>query len=79
MRKFLRMLQKDDNTISIGRFSAVAAVILWIIISVYLAIRNITWGGYETFSMTVIALSVVQLTNKTVECRMFKITGGDKQ
>ena len=28
MRKLLRMLQKDENTISIGRFTAVLAFVL---------------------------------------------------
>lgn len=78
MRKLLRMLQKDEDTISIGRFAAVVAVMLWVIISAYLAIQNLTWGCYDSFCMTVVALAIVQLGNKTFECRMFKITGGDK-
>lgn len=77
MQKFINMLKKDDNTLSIGRFAAVAAVILWLMISAYLAIRNLTWGCYDSFCMTVVALALVQLGNKPFECRMFKIGKGD--
>ena len=78
MRKFFNMLKKDDDTISVGRFTAVAAFILWAGVSLYLAIKNVAWGIYEPFCLTVVALVLVQLGNKAIECRMFKITGGDK-
>ena len=77
MRKFLNMLKKDEDTISVGRFTAVAAFILWAVVSLYLAIKNVAWGIYEPFCLTVVALVLVQLGNKVIECRMFKI-GSDK-
>ena len=55
-----------------------AAFVLWAGISLYLAIKNIAWGIYEPFCLTVVALVLVQLGNKAIECRMFKITGGEK-
>ena len=51
MRKFLNMLKKDENTISVGRFTAVAAFILWAVVSLYLAIKNVAWGIYEPFCL----------------------------
>ena len=74
MRKFLNMLKKDENSLSVGRFTAVAAFILWAGVSLYLAIKNVAWGIYEPFCLTVVALVLVQLGNKAIECRMFKIT-----
>ena len=78
MRRFLNMLKKDENTLSVGRFIAVASFVIWVIVSLCLAFLNKTWGNYEMFCMTVIAFVLVQLGNKAIECRMFKITGGDK-
>ena len=73
MQKFLNMLKKDENSLSVGRFTAVAAFILWAGVSLYLAIKNVAWGIYEPFCLTVVALVLVQLGNKAIECRMFKI------
>lgn len=77
MRKFLNMLKKDENSLSVGRFTAVAAFILWAVLSAYLALRNQAWGCYEPFCLTTVALVLVQLGNKAIECRMFKIGKGD--
>ena len=76
MRKFLNMLKKDEDTISVGRFTAVAAFLLWVGISLYLAIKNVAWGIYEPFCLTVVALLLVQLGNKVIETRTFKIGDG---
>ena len=73
MRRFLNMLKKDENTLSVGRFIAVASFVIWIIVSLYLAFLSKTWGNYEVFCMTVIAFVLVQLGNKAIECRAFKI------
>lgn len=77
MKKFLNMLKKDDNTISVGRFIAIMSFALWFGLSLFLAVTNKAWGCYETFSLTVIALVLVQLGNKVIECRLFKISKGD--
>lgn len=79
MRKFLNMLKKDDNTISVGRFTAVMAFLLWFGLSLYLALKNQAWGSYEVFSLTMVALVLAQLGNKAIECRLFKIGKGDNQ
>ena len=73
MSKFFNMLKKDDNSLSVGRFTAVAAFLLWVGISLYLAVKNVAWAIYEPFCLTVGALVLVQLGNKAIECRMFKI------
>lgn len=79
MQKFLNMLKKDENSLSVGRFTAVAAFILWAGVSLYLAIKNVAWGIYEPFCLTVVALVLVQLGNKAIECRMFKITNSNNK
>ena len=79
MKKFFNMLKKDDDTISVGRFTAVVAFLLWFFMSLYMALKNQDWGSYETFSLTMIALVLAQLGNKAIECRMFKIGKGDNQ
>lgn len=73
MRRFLNMLKKDENTLSVGRFIAVASFVIWVIVSLYLALLSKTWGNYEMFCLTVIAFVLVQLGNKAIECKVFKI------
>ena len=79
MKKFFNMLKKDEDTISVGRFTAVMAFILWFFLSLYMALKNQAWGSYETFSLTMIALVLAQLGNKAIESRIFKIGKGDNQ
>ena len=79
MKKFFNMLKKDDDTISVGRFTAVVAFLLWFFLSLYMALKNQAWGSYETFSLTMIALVLAQLGNKAIECRLLKIGKGDNQ
>ena len=79
MKKFFNMLKKDDDTISVGRFTAVVAFLLWFFLSLYMALKNQAWGSYETFSLTMMALVLAQLGNKAIECRLFKIGKGDNQ
>ena len=76
MKTFLNMLKKDDDTISVGRFTAVMAFLLWFLLRLYMALKNQAWGSYETFSLTMIALVLAQLGNKAIECKMFKIGKG---
>ena len=73
MRKLLRMLQKDEDTISIGRFTAVLAFVLWFGLSLYLGLLTKAWALYETFCLAVVAFVLVQLGNKAIECGAFKI------
>ena len=79
MKKFFNMLKKDDDTISVGRFTAVMAFLLWFFLSLYMALKNQAWGSYETFSLTMVALVLAQLGNKAIECRLLKIGKGDNQ
>ena len=74
MRKLLNMLKKDENAYSIGRVCALIAFILWTGLSLKLALRVETWGNYETLTMGMIALMLVQLGNKAIETRAFKIS-----
>ena len=74
MKKLLNMLKKDENAYSIGRVCAIIAFVLWTGLSLKLALRVETWGNYETLTMGMIALMLVQLGNKAIETRAFKIT-----
>lgn len=74
MRKFLNMIKKDDNAYSMGRVCAVVSFIVWCGISIWLAAFARTWGNYEAFTLGMVALLLVQLGNKAIETRMFKVT-----
>lgn len=76
MKKFLNMLKKDDETISIGRLCAVLAFVLFSVVSLYLAALVKTWGNYEAFALACLAYVVVQLGNKAIDTKLFKIGGG---
>jgi len=67
MRKFLNMLQKDENAYSIGKLAAVAGIANWLVVSDGLAAFGKTWDNYDTFTWACIALVIIQLCNKTVE------------
>ena len=77
MRKLLRMLEKDEKSLSIGRLCAVMAFLLFAGISIYLAILGRVWGNYEAFSVACVVYMLTQLGNKFVEMRGVKI-GGNK-
>lgn len=72
--KFFNMLKKDEDAFSIGRVCALIAFVLWAGLSLKLALRVETWGNYETLTMGMIALMLVQLGNKAIETRAFKIS-----
>lgn len=74
MRKVLNMLKKDENAYSIGRVCALIAFVLWAGLSLKLALLVETWGNYETLTMGMIALMLVQLGNKAIETRAFKVS-----
>lgn len=74
MKKLLNMLKKDENAYSIGRVCALVTFVLWTGLSLKLALRVETWGNYETLTMGMIALMLVQLGNKAIETRTFKIS-----
>ena len=74
MRKFLNMIKKDDNAYSVGRVCAVVSFIVWCGISIWLAAFARTWGNYEAFTLGMVALLLVQLGNKAIETRAFKIS-----
>ena len=76
MQTLINMLKKDDNTVSVGRFCAVISFLVWLGVSLYLACVNKVWGSYETFSLTVLGYVLVQLGNKAIETKVFKVGGG---
>lgn len=75
MKKILNMLKKDEETISIGRVCAVLAIVLFIVVSLFLALSVKTWGNYDTFAWVCLAFVIVQLGNKAIETKAFKIGG----
>lgn len=74
MRKFLNMIKKDDTAYSVGRVCAIVSFIVWCGVSIWLAAFARTWGNYEAFTLGMVALLLVQLGNKAIETRMFKVT-----
>ena len=78
MRKLLNMLKKDENAYSIGRVCALIAFVLWAGLSLKLALLVETWGNYETLTMGMIALMLVQLGNKAIETRAFKVNSEER-
>ena len=76
MKKLINMLKKDEETISIGRICAVLAMVLFIVVSLFLAFSVKTWGNYDTFAWVCLAFVLVQLGNKAIETRMVKIGDG---
>lgn len=75
MKKLWNMLKKNEETISIGRLCAVLAMVLFIVVSLYLGFTVKTWGNYDTFAWVCLAFVIVQLGNKAIETKAFKIGG----
>lgn len=74
MRKLLNMIKKDENAYSVGRVCAVVSFLVWCGVSVWLAAFAKTWGNYESFTLGMVALLLVQLGNKAIETKAFKIS-----
>lgn len=77
MRKLLNMLKKDDNAYSVGRICAVVGFIVWVLVTLWLAFLAKTWGNYESCTLGMVALLLVQLGNKAIETRAFRIAKDD--
>lgn len=73
MRKLINMLKKNDNAYSVGRICAVIGFAVWVLVTLWLAFFVKTWGNYEAFTLGMVALLLVQLGNKAIETRMFKV------
>ena len=74
MRKLINMLKKNDNAYSVGRICAVIGFVVWVLVTLWLAFFARTWGHYESCTLGMVALLLVQLGNKAIETRTFKIT-----
>ena len=77
MCKLLNMLKKNDTAYSIGRICALVSFIVWCGVTIWLAAKVQTWGNYETCTMGMVAMLLVQLGNKAIETRTFKVTKGE--
>lgn len=77
MRKLLNMLKKNDTAYSIGRVCALISFVVWCGVTIWLAAKVQTWGNYETCTMGMVAMLLVQLGNKAIETRTFKVTKGE--
>ena len=77
MRKLLNMIKKDENAYSVGRVCAIVSFLVWCGVSIWLAAFAKTWGNYESFTLGMVALLLVQLGNKAIETKAFKITKGE--
>lgn len=74
MRKIINMLKKNDNAYSVGRICAVIGFIVWVLVTLWLAFWVRTWGNYESCTLGMVALLLVQLGNKAIETRAFKVS-----
>lgn len=74
MRKLINMLKKNDNAYSVGRICAVIGFAVWVLVTLWLAFFAKTWSGYESCTLGMVTLLLVQLGNKAIETRAFKIT-----
>jgi hypothetical protein len=74
--KFLKDLLYENGEASLTRCLAIAAwVIPWtafLVVTIYLLIHKIEWGGYGTFSIATtgsgVAGTLTQLVNKVSNC-----------
>lgn len=73
MCKLLNMLKKNDTAYSIGRVCALISFVVWCGVTIWLAVKVQTWGNYETCTLGMVAMLLVQLGNKAIETRMFKV------
>ena len=78
MRKLINMLKKNDNAYSVGRICAVIGFAVWVVVTLWLAFFARTWGNYEAFTLGMVALLLVQLGNKAIETRMFKVKSEER-
>ena len=74
MRKIINMLKKNDNAYSVGGICAVVGFAFWLLVTLWLAFFASTWGNYESCTLGMVALLLVQLVNKAIEKRAFKIS-----
>jgi hypothetical protein len=74
MRKIINMLKKNDNAYSVGRICAVIGFAVWVLVTLWLAFWARTWGNYESCTLGMVALLLVQLGNKAIETRAFKVS-----
>lgn len=74
MRKIINMLKKNDNAYSVGRICAVIGFAVWVLVTLWLAFWARTWGNYESCTLGMVALLLVQLRNKAIETRAFKVS-----
>lgn len=78
MRKLINMLKKNDNAYSVGRICAVIGFAVWVLVTLWLAFWTRTWGNYEICTLGMVALLLVQLGNKAIETRMFKVRSEER-
>ena len=78
MRKLLNVLKKDDNAYSVGRICAVIGFIVWVLVTLWLAFFAKTWSSYESCTLGMVTLLLVQLGNKAIETRMFKVKSEER-
>lgn len=78
LRKLINMLKKNDNAYSVGRICAVIGFAVWVLVTLWLAFWARTWGNYESCTLGMVALLLVQLGNKAIETRMFKVRSEER-
>lgn len=78
MRKLINMLKKNDNAYSVGRICAVIGFAVWVLVTLWLAFFAKPWSGYESCTLGMVTLLLVQLGNKAIETRMFRVRSEER-
>ena len=78
MRKLINMLKKNDNAYSVSRICAVIGFAVWVVVTLWLAFFFFIWGNYESCTLGMVALLLVQLGNKAIETRMFRVRSEER-
>lgn len=61
------LFTREDGCLSEGRVTSLATFALWVIVTLFLCLKNQTWGHYEAFSAICFGYGVRQYFNKKVE------------
>lgn len=75
MRSLINMLKKDENAFSMGKISAIWAVVQWSIVTLYLVFTGKTWAHYDTLTWATLGYETIVLCDKSWQSSMFSVRG----
>lgn len=69
----IELLKREDDCVSLGRLTALCSWVLWVLATVGLLITGHEWAHYETLTTAAFGSLLIQVANKAVECKFFKV------